>query len=118
MTRAQRGGGGGDDAADDRRAAGSAVMTNPVWSTLLVRAWRDPDGLKVRFVSADADGAAVETTHDDAVRRFDRWLAQACGNPPARQTRTHCGDGPTADTHTPGPYRPDGDAEFDRFSEG
>lgn len=53
-------------------------MTEDIWHTLVVRAWRDRDGLKVRFMADHGDlglpSAAVDATVDAAVARFVAWL--------------------------------------------
>jgi site-specific recombinase XerC len=54
------------------------AMNEQIWHTIIVRAWRDRDGLKIRFMSEDANqsghSTAVEASIEAAARRFGRWL--------------------------------------------
>jgi hypothetical protein len=67
-----------DNGATDGTAAGWAPMTIQVWHTLVVRAWRDHNGLKVRFLAVEPTrhtrSLAVETTEANAIARFASWL--------------------------------------------
>jgi hypothetical protein len=49
-----------------------------IWHTIIVRAWRDRDGLKIRFMAENANqpshSLAVEASVEAAARRFDEWL--------------------------------------------
>lgn len=53
-------------------------MENQVWHTLVVRLWRDGDGLKVRFLASRTDrrqtALSVATTPESATEQFARWL--------------------------------------------
>jgi hypothetical protein len=80
---------------------GRHTMTEPMWHTLIVRAWRDGDGFKVRFTTRSGDqprSTAVDVSVEAACRRFDAWLRSAEADPPAtpdvtprrkRRRRTH-----------------------------
>ncbi|KQV77380.1 hypothetical protein ASC64_00560 [Nocardioides sp. Root122] len=53
-------------------------MEPPVWHNLVVRLWRDGDGLKVRFL-AGRDGRrpatlTLATSVESAVHQFEAWL--------------------------------------------
>ena len=54
-------------------------MTEQIWHTIIVRAWRDRDGLKIRFMAENANqpshSLAVEASVEAAARRFDEWLS-------------------------------------------
>jgi hypothetical protein len=58
--------------------ASLTAMTEQIWNTMIVRAWRDRDGLKIRFMAVNANlsshSMAVEATVEAAARRFDEWL--------------------------------------------
>lgn len=53
-------------------------MAEEIWHTMVVRAWRDRDGLKIRFMAEDANrfstSVAVEATVESATHRFVEWL--------------------------------------------
>jgi hypothetical protein len=55
------------------------------WLTVLVRAWVDGDGLKIRMHASPESAAnmvtVVETTPEDAGRRLVAWLAALAANP-------------------------------------
>jgi hypothetical protein len=69
-------------------------MEPPVWHNLVVRLWRDGDGLKVRFL-ASRNGRrpatlTLATSRDAAARQFEAWLRSIdAGDRPQDQ-----GDGP------------------------
>ena len=68
----------GDDGAEDFTRARCPVMEPPVWHNLVVRLWRDGDGLKVRFL-ASRNGRrpaalTLATSAESAVRQFEAWL--------------------------------------------
>jgi hypothetical protein len=54
------------------------------WCTVIVRAWRDGDGLKVRLlkIGSSGDEAAVETSVVAASRRLATWLSVVEQDPP------------------------------------
>ncbi|WP_448004483.1 hypothetical protein [Agromyces bauzanensis] len=64
-------------------------MTEQAWHTIVVRAWRDRDGLKIRFMAENANrlstSVAVEATVESATLRFSDWLHSIDGTstPPA-----------------------------------
>ncbi|WP_158292816.1 MULTISPECIES: hypothetical protein [Kribbella] len=95
-------------------------MTEQIWHTLIVRAWHDRDGFKVRFIVQTGQlppSTAVEGSVEAACRRFDAWLRSAEAGPPAtpaaaphrrrrRRTRrrpTHRGDEPETGEQTAAP---------------
>lgn len=51
-------------------------MTDPGWCVVVVRAWREGDGLRVRLIGtgAGSDRTAVEFSAADASRRLRAWL--------------------------------------------
>jgi hypothetical protein len=53
-------------------------MEPPVWHNLVVRLWRDGDGLKVRFLASRDGGRpatlTLATSVDAAAREFEAWL--------------------------------------------
>lgn len=60
-------------------------MEEQHWSTLIVRLWRDADGLKIRFMATDSRGelhsVAVEASAASAAQRFEEWLAAVSARP-------------------------------------
>jgi hypothetical protein len=62
-----------------------AAMTEQIWHTMIVRAWRDRDGLKIRFMAGTATqsshSVAVEATVEAAARRFRDWLLSVEATP-------------------------------------
>ena len=54
------------------------AMTEQIWHTIIVRAWRDRDGLKIRFMAENSNhpshSLAVEASIEAAARRFAEWL--------------------------------------------
>lgn len=77
----------GDDERGHGRAAWLTPMTEQTWHTIVVRAWRDRDGLKIRFMAENANrlstSVAVEATVESATLRFIDWLHSVDGAPPA-----------------------------------
>jgi hypothetical protein len=62
-------------------------MEPPVWHNLVVRLWRDGDGLKVRFLAA-RDGRrpatlTLATSVESAVHQFEAWLRSIDPDAPA-----------------------------------
>ncbi len=53
-------------------------MTEQIWHTMIVRVWRDHDGLKIRFTVEDQQqpprSVAVESSIEAACRQFGDWL--------------------------------------------
>ena len=53
-------------------------MEPQVWHTLVVRLWRDGDGLKVRFLASrtgqQPSHPALATSAEAATRQFEQWL--------------------------------------------
>ena len=53
-------------------------MEPQVWHTLVVRLWRDGDGLKVRFLAGPTgqgpSNVMLATSVDAATRQFEQWL--------------------------------------------
>lgn len=53
-------------------------MESQVWHTLVVRVWRDGDGLKVRFLAGKTGGRqtmqSLATTVEAATGQFNHWL--------------------------------------------
>ena len=66
-------------------------MEPPVWHNLVVRLWRDGEGLKVRFL-ASQDGRrpatlTLATSLESATRQFEEWLRSIdVGDRPQDQT--------------------------------
>jgi hypothetical protein len=58
------------------------------WLTVLVRAWIDSDGLKIRMLASPDRTAktvtVVETTPEGASRRLTAWLAALAAEPTNR----------------------------------
>lgn len=68
-------------------------MEPPVWHNLVVRLWRDGDGLKVRFL-AGRNGRrpaslTLATSVESAVHQFEAWLRsiESDGPPPVQTSR-------------------------------
>jgi len=86
-------------------------MTPQVWHTLVVRVWRDRDGLKIRFLTVDsrqrARSLAVETSMMAAARRFASWLASIepvpDPAPGAERSNTHDADAASTKSKTTDP---------------
>lgn len=53
----------------------------PQWCVIVVRAWREADGLRARLLRADRDGyaTAIETSAHAAALRLESWL-ESCGD--------------------------------------
>jgi hypothetical protein len=53
-------------------------MERQVWHTMVIRLWRDGDGLKVRFLAGrtgqSPSALTLETSVESATRQFERWL--------------------------------------------
>lgn len=69
----------GDDDAEDIARAGCSVMEPQVWHNLIVRLWRDSDGLKIRFLVSQTGRPATSTltlatSIESATRQFEQWL--------------------------------------------
>lgn len=91
-------------------------MITPAWRSLLVRVWRDRDGLKIRFVAVDGRSRqpafTVLTSVESAVEQFGAWLNseddQPAGDPqqaaeaPGQLRRTRNKDGGSAARDIPG----------------
>jgi len=92
-------------------------METPVWHNLVVRLWRDGDGLKVRFLASRNGRRPVTltlaTSAETAVHQFEAWLRsigaddQSPDQTTTRETATRerpCGrrddDGATTDAQT------------------
>jgi hypothetical protein len=49
-----------------------------VWHTLVIRLWRDGDGLKVRFLASQTgqrlSSLTLATSVESAARQFEQWL--------------------------------------------
>lgn len=56
-------------------------MEPQVWHTLVVRLWRDGDGLKIRFAAGTTGqrptSLAIATSVESATRQFEEWLLQS-----------------------------------------
>ncbi|MCW2762982.1 MAG: hypothetical protein JWR85_3183 [Marmoricola sp.] len=72
-------------------------MEPQVWHTLVVRLWRDGDGLKVRFLASQTGRtptSRLATSLESAARQFELWLRSTDpdaesfddGEAPARRT--------------------------------
>ncbi|WP_460655137.1 hypothetical protein [Kribbella endophytica] len=81
-------------------------MTEQLWHTMIVRVWRDRDGLKIRFTTDDRRPGPVEATVEAACRHFESWLrtvdqaAPVVPPDPVRRPRTRCDDDREADGQT------------------
>ena len=93
-------------------------MKPQVWHTLVVRLWRDGDGLKVRFLASPTgqppSHQMLATTPEAAVAEFARWLCSTephdegfdgtagtpTGTTPLRRPETRDDDGPAAGANT------------------
>jgi hypothetical protein len=86
------------------------AMEEQHWSTLIVRLWRDADGLKVRFMATDARGhlrsVAVEASVASAASRFQEWLATVSAYPRETGSRLR----PPSSTRAETPHDDDGSA--------
>lgn len=53
-------------------------MEPQVWHTLIVRLWRDGDGLKIRFLTGHTGqrpaSLTLATSIESAARQFEQWL--------------------------------------------
>ena len=56
-------------------------MEPQIWHTLVVRLWRDGDGLKIRFLSGQIGqrlpNLTVATSVESATRQFEQWVTNA-----------------------------------------
>lgn len=88
-------------------------MTEQLWHTMIVRVWRDRDGLKIRFTAEDRHQpprpVAVEGSVDAACERFHAWLETVVSSPPeampdpVRRRRTQHDDGQETGGQTTAP---------------
>ncbi len=67
-------------------------MEPPVWHNLVVRLWRDGDGLKVRFL-ASRNGRrpatlTLATSAESAVHQFEAWLRSIDADDPSPDQTT------------------------------
>jgi hypothetical protein len=108
----------GDDrprAADSRKTLGETLaqmaagehpaMATSTWCVLVVRAWRDRDGLKIRLLCNSEAGhvTAVETSIQAACERVASFLAPV-DEPDAGGERIQAGDGTVTGPDTGAPY--------------
>ena len=66
-------------------------MKPQVWHTLVVRLWRDGDGLKVRFLASQTgqrpSDLSLATSVESATRQFEQWLRSIEPDDEARRGR-------------------------------
>jgi hypothetical protein len=77
------------------------AMATSSWCVLIVRAWRDHDGLKIRLLCNSQVGhaTAVETSIQAACERVAAFLAPV-GEPDADGPRIQADDGPMTEPDT------------------
>lgn len=75
-------------------------MEPQVWHTLVVRLWRDGDGLKVRFLAGPTgqrpSNLMLSTSVEAATRQFEQWLRSTgpdAGGTTRETPRRRWGDG-------------------------
>ena len=83
-------------------------MATSSWCVVVLRAWRDQDGLKVRLLSSSEAGpaSAVETSIQSACERVASYLAAVAGEPGDHFEQRHDDDGPMTKRDTASPYGP------------
>jgi hypothetical protein len=53
------------------------MSQTPRWTLIVMRAWLDTEGVRVRMLGTDSagrDAEVVVASHDDALRIVDAWL--------------------------------------------
>jgi hypothetical protein len=82
-------------------------MASSDWCVLVLRAWRDPDGLKIRLLSSSEAGhaTAVATSVPAACELVASHLAPLADGPDERERR-RADDAAVTEPDMPPPYGP------------